>query len=152
VTPQYHAATATAVATDLAVDPTVGLATDDANRRARTTGPNALEASKREPLWRMLLKAGIEPFVALAGGLAILVGEVGHRGDRGSRAWPRHDPRVGQPLCVRRGKGRCSGSSNPVGSSRSSPRVFDMKEFRTGRTTLAKRRNGSLRPPPSAAQ
>jgi P-type Ca2+ transporter type 2C len=79
VTLQYHAETAMAVARDLAVDPTVGLATDDADRRAATAGPNALEASKRESLWRMLLKAAIEPFVlmlALAGGLAILVGEV----------------------------------------------------------------------------
>ena len=75
----YHAATATAVAVDLSVDPTVGLATDDAERRAAKSGPNALETAKREPLWRMLLEAATEPFVlmlALAGVLAILVGEV----------------------------------------------------------------------------
>jgi Ca2+-transporting ATPase len=75
----YHAETATAVAVDLRVDPTVGLATDDAERRAAESGKNALEESKREPLWRMLLKAASEPFVlmlALAGVLAIVVGEV----------------------------------------------------------------------------
>jgi Ca2+-transporting ATPase len=70
---------ASAVAADLEVDPDVGLTTDEAERRAGESGPNALEASKREPLGRMLLKAAIEPFVlllALAGALAILVGEV----------------------------------------------------------------------------
>jgi Ca2+-transporting ATPase len=75
----YHAETATAVAVDLGVDPTVGLATDDAERRAAESGKNALEESKRESLWRMLLKAASEPFVlmlALAGVLAIVVGEV----------------------------------------------------------------------------
>jgi Ca2+-transporting ATPase len=79
VTARYHADTATAVAAHLSVDPTVGLTTDEAERRAADSGPNALEASKREPLWRMLVKAASEPFVlmlALAGGLAILVGEV----------------------------------------------------------------------------
>ena len=75
----YHAAAATAVAADFAVDSSLGLTTDEAARRAAESGPNALTASRREPLWRMLVKAAIEPFVlllAVAGALAILVGEV----------------------------------------------------------------------------
>jgi P-type Ca2+ transporter type 2C len=75
----YHAETATAVAVDLRVDTTVGLTTDDAERRAVESGKNALEEAQREPVWRMLLKAAGEPFVlmlALAGVLAIVVGEV----------------------------------------------------------------------------
>ena len=76
---QHHAQSATAVVANLGVDATVGLTTGEAERRAADSGPNALEASKREPLWRMLVKAATEPFVlmlALAGGLAIVVGEV----------------------------------------------------------------------------
>jgi Ca2+-transporting ATPase len=68
-----------AVAAELGVDPAVGLTTDEAARRAAADGPNAFEASRREPLSRMLLTAATEPFVlmlAVAGGLAILVGEV----------------------------------------------------------------------------
>ncbi|MEO8638958.1 MAG: cation-transporting P-type ATPase [Chloroflexota bacterium] len=78
-TGSYHADAASAVAARFGVDRSVGLTTEEAERRAAESGPNALEASKREPLWRMLLKAAIEPFVlllALAGALAILVGEV----------------------------------------------------------------------------
>jgi P-type Ca2+ transporter type 2C len=67
-----------AVAAGLGVDPALGLSEADARRRAGAAGPNALEASSREPLWRMLLGAATEPFVvllAVAGGLAIVVGE-----------------------------------------------------------------------------
>ena len=74
-----HARVAGAVADELGVDPAVGLSAAEAGRRALESGPNALEASKAEPLWRMVLEAMTEPFVimlALAGGLAILVGEV----------------------------------------------------------------------------
>jgi P-type Ca2+ transporter type 2C len=74
-----HAREASAVAADLGVDPTLGLTTAEAERRAAEAGPNALEATKRDPLWRMVLRSASEPFVlmlALAGGLAILVGEV----------------------------------------------------------------------------
>jgi len=66
------------VAGALAVDPTVGLTSDEVERRRAAHGPNALEASTREPLWRLLVKSATEPFVlmlAAAGGLAILVGE-----------------------------------------------------------------------------
>jgi Ca2+-transporting ATPase len=76
---RFHADTATAIAADLRVDPSAGLTTDEAERRARESGPNALETSKREPLWRMLVGVTIEPFMlmlALAGTLAIFVGEV----------------------------------------------------------------------------
>jgi Ca2+-transporting ATPase len=78
VTALPHAATATEVAAGLAVDPTVGLAGDEIERRAAASGPNALEPSKHEPVWRLLVKSATEPFVlmlAVAGGLAILVGE-----------------------------------------------------------------------------
>ncbi len=79
MTSSYHADTATAVATALQVDPTLGLSSAEAEQRTGRAGPNALEAATREPLWRMILEAATEPFVlmlALAGGLAILVGEV----------------------------------------------------------------------------
>ena len=79
MTTGYHADTAAAVAAVLQVDPTLGLPSAEAEQRARQAGPNALEAATREPLWRMVLEAATEPFVlmlALAGGLAILVGEV----------------------------------------------------------------------------
>jgi Ca2+-transporting ATPase len=73
-----HAEPAASVAADLGVDPASGLSTDEATRRAAESGPNAIEAAEREPLWRMLVKAATEPFVillAIAGGLAIVVGE-----------------------------------------------------------------------------
>lgn len=75
----HHAEAGTAVAAALGVDPTVGLSTAEAARRAETAGPNALKASKREPVWRMVLEAATEPFVlmlAAAGVLAMVVGEV----------------------------------------------------------------------------
>jgi Ca2+-transporting ATPase len=78
VTLQHHTEVAITVAANFGVDPTVGLTSDEVERRAADSGPNALEAPKREPLWRMLVKAATEPFVLLltvAGGLAILVGE-----------------------------------------------------------------------------
>ena len=74
-----HALDPHVVATSLGVDPEVGLSATEAARRATTGGANTLDSSSREPLWRMLLGAATEPFVillAVAGGLAILVGEV----------------------------------------------------------------------------
>lgn len=70
---------ARSVAVELGVDPALGLAAADAARRAVAAGRNELEASKREPVWRMLVRSATEPFVlmlAFAGVLAILVGEV----------------------------------------------------------------------------
>jgi Ca2+-transporting ATPase len=61
------------------VDPALGLGSGEARRRAGAVGPNSLEASSRQPLWRLLLGAATEPFVVLlsvAGVLAIVVGEV----------------------------------------------------------------------------
>jgi P-type Ca2+ transporter type 2C len=78
VTGQHHAEAAITVAANFAVDPSVGLTSDEVERRAADSGPNTLEAPKREPFWRMLVKAATEPFVLLlvvAGGLAIIVGE-----------------------------------------------------------------------------
>ena len=74
-----HALDPAAVAALFGVDPALGLSGSEARRRAAAAGPNALEASSREPLWRMLLGAATEPFVvllAVAGVLAIVVGEV----------------------------------------------------------------------------
>jgi Ca2+-transporting ATPase len=74
-----HAVDPETVAASLGVEPALGLSATEARRRASTAGPNALEASSREPLWRMLLGAAREPFVvllAVSGGLAIVVGEV----------------------------------------------------------------------------
>ena len=74
-----HALDPAVVAARLGVDPGLGLSETEARWRAGAAGPNALEASSREPLWKMLLGAATEPFVvllAVAGGLAILVGEV----------------------------------------------------------------------------
>jgi P-type Ca2+ transporter type 2C len=74
-----HALDASTVADALDVDSAVGLSAAEAARRATSGGPNALEASRREPLGKMLLDAALEPFVvllAVAGGLAIIVGEV----------------------------------------------------------------------------
>jgi P-type Ca2+ transporter type 2C len=78
-TVSYHAEAASVVAARFRVDPTIGLTTDEAQRRATESGPNALEVSERQPLWRMVVEAAIEPFMlmlAVAGALAILVGEV----------------------------------------------------------------------------
>jgi len=61
------------------VDPTVGLAAEEAAQRAVASGPNELETVHREPVWRMVLEAATEPFVVLlgiAGLLAIGLGEV----------------------------------------------------------------------------
>ena len=54
---EAHALDAAAVAHALKVDSTVGLSAAEAGQRAITAGPNALEASRREPLWKMLLDA-----------------------------------------------------------------------------------------------
>ena len=74
-----HALPAADVAAALDVDPARGLDPDEALRRGRASGPNALADTKRPPVWRMLVEAATEPFVlmlALAGGLAMVVGEV----------------------------------------------------------------------------
>jgi P-type Ca2+ transporter type 2C len=74
----FHAETAAAVAERLGVDPASGLASAEAERRALDAGPNALEESKREPVWRMVVEAVTEPFIIMlgvAGVLAVLVGE-----------------------------------------------------------------------------
>ena len=79
VTAPAHALTGDEVAAQLEVDPRLGLSAAAALERARTAGPNALEDTKSEPAWRMVLEALSEPFIvmlAVAGVLAILVGEV----------------------------------------------------------------------------
>ncbi len=79
VTAPAHALTGDEVAAQLEVDPRLGLSAAAALDRARTAGPNALEDTKSEPAWRMVLEALSEPFIvmlAVAGVLAILVGEV----------------------------------------------------------------------------
>jgi Ca2+-transporting ATPase len=76
--PPAHAETGASVSVRLGVDPTMGLTRDEVRLRAADSGPNALETSRREPIWRMLAEAATEPFVlmlAAAGGLAIVVGE-----------------------------------------------------------------------------
>jgi Ca2+-transporting ATPase len=74
-----HALDPSVVAASLGVDPAVGLTVAEARQRAASAGPNALEASGRDPLWKMVVGAATEPFVvllAVAGGLAIVVGEI----------------------------------------------------------------------------
>ncbi|MEO8228329.1 MAG: HAD-IC family P-type ATPase [Chloroflexota bacterium] len=74
-----HALPAGDVAVRLGVDPAVGLAVVEAERRAQVSGPNVLEAERGRPVWRMVLEAATEPFVLLllaAGALAIILGEV----------------------------------------------------------------------------
>ena len=74
-----HARDASSVASDFAVDPGHGLSTAEIERRAAEAGPNALEESEREPVWRMALRSATEPFVLMlagAGMLAIALGEV----------------------------------------------------------------------------
>ncbi len=73
-----HAQHASEVAAALGVDPAEGLPAGEALRRAMEAGPNALEESRREPVWRMVVGALTEPFVVMlivAGLLAIAVGE-----------------------------------------------------------------------------
>ncbi len=75
----HHALTAEAVAAELEVDPAFGLSAKQAEDRSAAAGPNALEESKREPLWRMVVESLTEPFVLMlagAGLLAVVVGEV----------------------------------------------------------------------------
>ena len=77
--PPLHARAAADVAVGLGVDPALGLPSADALRRATEAGPNALDESRREPVWRMVVEALTEPFVIMlivAGILAIAVGEV----------------------------------------------------------------------------
>ncbi len=73
-----HAAEALDVAVAFGVDPDVGLTENEAARRLESVGPNELEPSAREPIWRILVDAATEPFVlmlAAAGVLAVLLGE-----------------------------------------------------------------------------
>ena len=79
MTTEPHAVDAAAVAATLGVDPAVGLAAAEVERRARESGPNAVEAAEREPVWRMLLEAPPSRSScssSAAGVLAILLGEV----------------------------------------------------------------------------
>ncbi len=79
MTSDPHALDGAAVAAGLGVDPARGLDAGEVARRAQASGPNALEAAEREPVWRMFLEAVTEPFVILllvAGLLAIVLGEV----------------------------------------------------------------------------
>ncbi|MGZ8501929.1 MAG: cation-transporting P-type ATPase, partial [Candidatus Limnocylindrales bacterium] len=74
-----HALSVDDVAHRLGVDPAVGLTHEEAERRARAVGPNAIDAEGRRPVWRMVVDSATEPFVLLllaAGALAIVVGEV----------------------------------------------------------------------------
>ena len=75
----YHAQPTAVVAQALTVDAARGLTSSEAAERAAQSGPNELEASRRDPLWKMVLEAATEPFVIMlgvAGLLALLVGEV----------------------------------------------------------------------------
>ena len=77
--PGAHGLPADAVADRLGVDPAVGLAVEEAERRALEVGPNALGEERAEPVWRMVVGAATEPFVVLllaSGVLAIVLGEV----------------------------------------------------------------------------
>jgi len=79
VTVGYHAEAALAVAEELGVDPSSGLPAGEALRRHLEAGPNALEESRRRPVWRMVVEALTEPFIVMlvvAGLLAVAVGEV----------------------------------------------------------------------------
>jgi Ca2+-transporting ATPase len=74
-----HAQEADAVAAELRVDPTLGLAAEEAARRRDRWGPNTLDDAGPRPLWRTLLASLAEPFVLLliAAGLgAVALGEV----------------------------------------------------------------------------
>ena len=67
------------VAAELGVTSAVGLDAAEVERRAADAGPNELLEVERESILGMLRDAATEPFVlmlALAGGLAVLVGEV----------------------------------------------------------------------------
>ena len=78
MTTATHALTATEVAHDLGVDPSIGLSSTEAAERAVQSGRNELEVARREPVWRMVVEAATEPFVLMlgaAGLLAIFVGE-----------------------------------------------------------------------------
>jgi Ca2+-transporting ATPase len=73
-----HSRTGAEIATALDVDPDDGLTEIEATRRSLEHGRNALEETRREPLWRLLLDAATEPFILLlaaAGIAAILLGE-----------------------------------------------------------------------------
>ena len=77
--PAPHAIAVDELADRLRVDPTIGLATGEAERRLATHGPNELEPPRRTSVLASLVDAATEPFVvmlALAGGLAVILGEV----------------------------------------------------------------------------
>jgi P-type Ca2+ transporter type 2C len=74
-----HARDGDAVAAALGVDRALGLAPEEAARRALDSGPNALEPSQRTALPKLIFEAATEPFVILlivAGLLAVALGEV----------------------------------------------------------------------------
>jgi Ca2+-transporting ATPase len=73
-----HALPAEAVAEQLDVDPTIGLADAEASFRLERDGPNELEPASRPSVLSSLWEAATEPFVillAVAGLLALLLGE-----------------------------------------------------------------------------
>ena len=77
--PDAHARTVDDVLAVLEVHPTVGLSSDEADRRRVTYGPNSVEAGDHASLLEMVRDALTEPFVVLlgvAGALAVAVGEV----------------------------------------------------------------------------
>ena len=60
-----HTKAAAEVATELGVDPSVGLSTREAALRVAADGSNELEAFKREPVWRMVFDAVAEHLVRI---------------------------------------------------------------------------------------
>ncbi|MDB5718203.1 MAG: haloacid dehalogenase, partial [Sphingomonas bacterium] len=60
------------VAEELAVDPAVGLSSDEARRRAVQYGPNQLRASNPPPLWRRILAQFQDPLVYLLLGAVVV--------------------------------------------------------------------------------
>jgi Ca2+-transporting ATPase len=76
---EAHATTAEAVTAALEVQPTVGLSTEEADRRRAVYGSNSVVAGERPSLLGMVGDAVTEPFVVLlgvAGALAVALGEV----------------------------------------------------------------------------
>ena len=79
VSTEAHFLSSVEVAAALAVDPASGLAPEEVVRRAAESGPTAIEAVHRAPVWRLILEAATEPFVILlvvSGILSIALGEI----------------------------------------------------------------------------
>jgi magnesium-transporting ATPase (P-type) len=79
--PPWHALEVGDVAARLGTDPDVGLSATDADQRLERHGPNALEAERSTPAWRVVLAQFTSPLIAILLVAAVVTVAIGEHVD-----------------------------------------------------------------------